>query len=230
MSTEHEKAPITAGLSTTRIETLVDGVFAVALTLLILDIHVPQVEPGNLLAALYDQRMKVLAYALTFLILGVLWVGHHNQFYYIKRADRTMLWINILYLMCVAFVPFSADLLGTYHQEKEALVVYGVNLIVCGLVLYLHWAYAVGRGRLVEGDIDPHLVAIVKRRILTPPVAYVLAIAMAFVNTWLSIAIYVITPLTYVFPTHIDMHFNPFRNPHKDDHGAGEPHQAESLN
>lgn len=199
-------------LSTARIETLTDGVFAIVMTLLILDIKVPHFAEGlpkgaveqNLLANLYAQRFNLLAYALSFVILGVLWVGHHNQFYFIKRADRTLLWINILFLMCVAFIPFSAGLLAAYNDIQTAVVLYGANLIVAGVVLYFHWWYGTRDHRLVEVEIEPQVMRNVTRRILTPPVAYLLAIAFSFISPLLSIALYVLVPVAYILPARID--------------------------
>ena len=100
------------GLATNRLEALVDGVFAVVMTLLVLDITVPSpTQPhavAHLVRNLIALKPTVLSYALSFVIAGIYWVGHHNQFAYIRRTDRPLLWINILFLMCVAFIPFSA--------------------------------------------------------------------------------------------------------------------------
>ena len=126
-----------AGLGTDRLQTLVDGVFAVVMTLLVLEIKVPRA--GHLLHDLLGLQATLLSYALSFVIAGNYWVGHHNQFAYIRRADRPLLWINILFLMCVAFIPFSAALLAKFPDQRVTLIVYGANLIVVGLVLYLHW-------------------------------------------------------------------------------------------
>ncbi len=178
------------------------------MTLLILGIQVPQVGKGEqLLDKLLPLGPKVLVYVLSFVTLGVYWVGHHNQFFFIKRADRTMLWINILFLTCVAFLPFSAGLLGEYWREPAAAVVYGVNLILCGIALYLHWWYSTSRETLTDGKIDEHVMSIVNRRILTPPAVYTLAIAASFFSTLISIGLYVLIPALYILPGHIDFHF-----------------------
>ena len=198
------------GLATNRLEALVDGVFAVVMTLLVLDIKVPHpANPAGLVQALSQLRLTLLSYALSFVIAGVYWVGHHNQFAYIRRTDRPLLWINILFLMCVAFIPFSAALLARYPEQRVAVIVYGANLIVVGLVLYLHWWYATRNHRLVDADLDPHVVRLATTRILMAPVIYVLAIGVSFVpsvGTALSIGIYVLVPVLYILPGHIDRH------------------------
>src|ERR1700737_1299223 len=107
-------------LSRNRIEALTDGVFAVAMTLLVLDIKVPELpQPmatDELLRQLLALWPKFLSYVISFVILGVYWVGHHVQLSFIRRADRPLLWINILFLLWVALVPFSTALLGEYAK------------------------------------------------------------------------------------------------------------------
>src|ERR687883_684374 len=202
-----------ASMGTNRLEALVDGVFAVVMTLLVLDITVPSpTQPhavAHLVRNLIALKTTVLSYALSFIIAGVYWVGHHNQFAYIRRTDRPLLWINILFLMCVAFIPFSAALLAAYPGQRIPVIVYGANLIVVGLVLYLHWWYATANHRLVDADLDPHVKRLATSRILMAPVIYVVAIGLSFVpsvGTALSTGIYVLVPVLYILPGHIDRH------------------------
>ncbi len=207
------------GMSTARLEALVDGVFAVAMTLLVLTLAVPH-EPAGLSAAalsrhlLHDLlalRFTLLTYAISFVIAGVYWVGHHNQFAVIRHADRILLWITILFLLGVTCIPFSTALLGTYPRQPVALVIYGGNLIVIGLVLYLQWWYATGGNRLTEREIDPLLVRRAARRILIGPVLYLLAIVLAFAGPAgpaLSLALYVLVPVLYIVPGRVDRHLS----------------------
>jgi uncharacterized membrane protein len=200
-----------AGLSTQRIEALSDGVFAIAITLLVLNFHIPNIPPSQIASklpgSLTGQWPQLLSYVLTFLVVGVYWVGHHNQFHYIRRADRTLLWINILFLMCVAFVPFSAGLLGPYGRQAIAVQIYGANLIATGLVLYLHWWYATRGARLLDRPLDRHVVRDASRRILVAPLAYLLAIALSFLSPEASLVVYALVPWYYLLPGHIDRHF-----------------------
>jgi uncharacterized membrane protein len=200
-----------AGLSTDRVETLADGVFAIAMTLLVFAITVPELAPNaldRLPAKLLDLWPKLLAYAISFIVLGIFWIGHHNQFFYIRRANRSFLWLNIIFLMFVAFIPFSAALLGRYPSQRIAVIVYGANLIVVGLALYLIWWYATSRRRLVDPDLDAVRIGIATRRILMGPVAYLLAIVLAVVSIPLAIAIYALVPLLYVLPARIDRYWS----------------------
>ena len=109
--------------------------------------------------------------------------------------------------MCVAFIPFSASLLGEYALTSTALTVYGLNLIVVGLALFTHWRYASRGGRLVDGELDPVFLRMVDRRILLAPACYLLAIGVAYLSPPISLAIYVVVPLLYLLPARFDRQF-----------------------
>jgi uncharacterized membrane protein len=178
------------------------------MTLMIFNIKVPEIASDlvhrHLVHELAILWPKFLVYAVSFVTLGVYWVGHHNQQHYILRTDRTFLWINIFYLMCVSLVPFSTGLLGQYPGESIALVVYGFNLVLVGGFLYTHWWYATRRHRLVAGDIRSDVVRLAKHRILIAPIASLVAICFSLASTRLSLALFVLIPLLYVIPGRID--------------------------
>src|SRR5262245_27599586 len=123
----HLSSPL-GGLSKARIEALTDGVFAIAMTLLIFGVKVPVITPVTEKALRHELIQlwpSILTYAISFVMLGIYWVGHHNQYHYIQRTDRIFLWINIFFLMCVSSIPFSTSLLGQYPTERTALTIYG---------------------------------------------------------------------------------------------------------
>ncbi|MBN8638957.1 MAG: DUF1211 domain-containing protein [Anaerolineae bacterium] len=197
-------------LSTARIETLADGVFAIVMTLLVFDMRVPtqeQVDAVGLGQALLALTPNIISYVISFIILGVYWVGHHNQFFYIRRSDRTLLWINILYMMFVALVPFSTGLLSRYGSDRISLIVYNLNLICVGVVLYLHWAYATRDGHLLGHALDPKVDRLVRRRILIAPSLYFLAILVSFVSIAIADLMDVLIPVLYVLPANFDSIF-----------------------
>src|SRR6516162_6347195 len=167
-------------LGRNRIEALTDGVFAVAMTLLVLDIKVPELQQplarAELPLKLLSLWPKFLSYTISFVILGVYWVGHHVQLSFIRRADRPLLWINISFLLWVALVPFSTALLSEYATTRIAIAIYGANLIAIGLTLALHWWYATTENRHVDPDIDRGLVRGAMYRTLMGPLVYVIAI------------------------------------------------------
>ena len=130
-----------AGLTTHRIEAFSDGVFAIVMTLLVFELKVPEMVSGAADIALLDALVKLwpklLSFVLSFVIVGIYWVAHHHIFHYISRTDRTLLWLNNLFLMFVAFIPFPTALMGTYIGVPIAVVPYGLTLIATGLSLQL---------------------------------------------------------------------------------------------
>lgn len=203
-----EHAGPAAGLSKSRIEALTDGIFAVAMTLLILDIKVPVVsDAAQLPRELFALWPKCASYAISFLMLGIYWVGQHNQFHLIRRTDRALLWINIVFLMTISFVPFSTALLSSYSSQQAALIVYGGNLIAIGLILYGHWSYATHGRRLVDPELEERTVRIVDRRILIGPAMFTLAIAVSFFSLTAALAVFAVVPLWYFVPGRIDRHW-----------------------
>jgi uncharacterized membrane protein len=195
-------------LGKNRLEAFSDGVFAVAITLLVLNIQSPAllqdvVHTGSL-QELARFAPKFLAFVLSFVIVGVYWVAHHNTFHYIKHSDRNLLWLNILLLMCIAFIPVPTALLGQYPAYQFPVILYGSTLVVTGIVLQTLWWYATGSYRLVDKDIDPHLVAHATRRNLTAPLLYLLAIGISFITIWISLGIFILVPAIYILPGRID--------------------------
>src|SRR5258706_3553335 len=131
------------GLPKGRVETLSDGVFAIAMTVLVLGLQVP--EGGHtpeLRARLWALGPKLASYSLSFVMLGVLWIGHHYQMHYIRRVNRPLLWLNLFFLLSITFLPFSTAVLGNYYREPLAVVLYGSTVVVGGAFLLLHWRYA----------------------------------------------------------------------------------------
>ncbi len=208
-----------AGLTTGRITAFSDGVFSIAITLLVLNLRVPTVlpseSPGNVLDQLRTQWPNLLSYILSFVIIGIYWIAHHNMFHYIKRSNRAFLWINILLLMCVAFIPFPAGLLGQFSFIEQPLlarvaeIIYASNLILTNLMLSLLWWYATSNHRLVDQDIDPHFVRTVNRRNMTAPLVYLVSIGLSFLSPLASLIVFFLFPLYYIFPSHIDLHLTP---------------------
>ncbi|MDQ3590051.1 MAG: TMEM175 family protein, partial [Actinomycetota bacterium] len=175
---------------TGRIEAFSDGVFAIAITLLVIEIGVPHLdeepEGTTLFGALLQQWPSYLGYAISFLQIGVIWANHHNRFRFIVRSDHILLFLNILFLMCVAFIPFTTALLAEYlrgsgAEQATAGAVYAGTLAVTALFFTLLWLYAAGNYRLVSRNLDPNLLRAMTRRYVLGAVAYLLTFALAFV-------------------------------------------------
>ncbi|MBV9688797.1 MAG: DUF1211 domain-containing protein [Ktedonobacteraceae bacterium] len=203
-------------LSKSRIEAFSDGVFAVAITLLVLGIHLPTftVTPKThaeiaqqLLLGLEQQWPAYASYVFSSIIVGIYWVAHHNTFHYIIRSDRNLLWLNILLLICIVFIPFPTTLLGQYPEQQVSVIVYAGTLVITGIVLQLLWWYATSNYRLVDRNIDAELVQRATRRNLMAPLIYLLAIALSFLSVQASLGLLILVPVYYVFPTRIDRHW-----------------------
>ena len=187
-----------------RIMAFSDGVFAIVITLLVLEIKVPEIAAGmvaeELPHALAELWPRILSHVISFAVLGVYWVGHHTLFMYIKRHDRVLLWLNILFLLFVSSMPFPTGLLSQYSDQQIALVIYCGVLILAGLAAIAMWWYATGDRRLVDEDIDPTLVALIYRRGLLTPALYLVALVASFVNLGIAKLLVVIAILIYIVP------------------------------
>jgi uncharacterized membrane protein len=203
------KQETSGGIGKARIEALADGVFAIALTLLILDVKVPPRAPedtgDHLLRQLLELWPKFLSFVVSFLIVGVFWVGHHAQLHYVRRADRPFLWMNLVFLLFISVVPFSAALLGEYHEHPVAVAVYCGNLIAAGLVLYAQLRYADGPGQLFDPGLDPAFIRAGGRRLLMGPTLYAVALLLAFVHTGISLVLCALVPVLYILPGRVDV-------------------------
>jgi uncharacterized membrane protein len=180
-------------------------VFAIAITLLIIEIAVPHVgEAGPLFGALVSLWPSYLGYAISFLVIGTVRANHHNRFRLISRSDHVLLFLNIVFLMCVAFIPFPTALLAQYVREEAhrttAVAVYSGTLAVTAVFFTLLWLYAAGNYRLVDRSVDPSLLRAMTRRYVLGALLYILAFALSFVSPAASLALIVILALIFVLP------------------------------
>lgn len=206
------------GLSTRRVEAFSDGVFAIALTLLVLTVKVPPVaniSEEKLQQFLLEQWPTYLSYALSVVVIGIFWVAHHGVFNYIKRADRGLFWLNILFLLCVTFIPFPTALIGEFSHYRTSVVIYGASLAVTGGVLDIIRWYATSGGRLVDKDLDARLNRAGMWRNLTGPAIYLFAIAISFMpfplfglsGVQVCLLLYLVVPVFYILPGRIDYYW-----------------------
>lgn len=197
------------GDDTGRIEAFSDGVFAIAITLLVIEIGVPHMEDAPLGATLFgelaEQWPSYLAYVISFLQIGVIWANHHNRFRFIARSDHGLLFLNILFLMCVAFIPFPTALLAEYLRETTAEsttagVVYAGALMLTAFFFTLLWLYVAGSRRLLDQDMDLTMIRAMTRRYVLGTLFYVLAFALAFFSLTASLVLLVVLALIFILP------------------------------
>ena len=177
--------PVVQPLTETgRIQALTDGVYAIAMTILILNLHVPQVAQSgpDLIHALWGISSLFTNFVISFLLLAIFWVVHHQHFYHIKRADTKLLWINIFSLLFVVLIPFTTSVYGEYPGLTVAAIFFEANILVLGLIKYVQWSYATTDRRLVDPDLDQAIIDQSKRLGLVTPAVSVVAIGAAFIS------------------------------------------------
>ena len=189
------------GLDANRLEALADGVFAIVMTLLVLDLKAPGYhETDYLLGSIFVLWPNFMGYLLSFILLGIYWLGHRTTFTYIRRVNHSLHWINFLFLLFVGILPFSTKLLSGFPFEPTAQIFYGLNLILIGLLLYWHLSYAARHPELANEPIPPSIIRYGKHRYLVAPACYLVAIATIPLSTHLSLALFGVVPLFYVLP------------------------------
>lgn len=195
-----------AGQSVERLAALSDGIFAVAMTLLVLDLHVPAHEAVHngveLRRALWTMAPQFTAYLMSFITLGIFWVGQQTQLNHLVRSDRSLSWIHILFLFAVSLMPFSTRLLAEFISFRTALIAYWLNILLLGAVLYFSWICALDSG-LVKDDISPAVTTAIKRRIIIAQSLYAFGAALCVFSTYWSIAFIVIVQLNYAIAPRI---------------------------
>jgi uncharacterized membrane protein len=199
---DNKKVIKSVGLSVRRIETLVDGVFAIAMTLLVLGIAVPSIAnptEASLYQALLDLLPNFYSYFISFVLLAVFWRINHVQFNRIKRADGTLLWIIVIWLLFVALVPFSAFFVGEYGNFQIPNIFFDLNLFAIGFLLFLNWRHALNSG-LVDGVDDEMQKSSLWANLMLPVIS-LLALGITFLPFikelgygWSSL-VYLIIPL-----------------------------------
>ncbi len=188
-------------LETNRIEALSDAIFAVAMTLLILSIDIPDIPQWKAGAELGQKLLAMIptffTFALSFILLAVFWSIHLKQFESIKKIDEKLAWMNIFLLLFVVFVPFSTSLMEKYNTTIAALF-FHINLLTIGLIYFWHWHYAV-RNHLVDTNLSIDRLKIINRKNLVTPLVAIMAIIISFFYPASSSMVYISIPLVLMF-------------------------------
>ncbi|MGC4041399.1 MAG: TMEM175 family protein [Flavobacterium sp.] len=192
-----------AGQKIGRIEALSDGVFAIALTLLVLEIKVPEVHvqsEAELWEILKELAPKFSSYFLSFMTMGIFWTGQALQLSHIEKYDRNLNWNSLFFLLFVSLLPFTTAFLGEYTHFKTAIGIYWVNIFLLGLLLLLHWKYAVRKGFVnLEGNELETVGKAVTNRIIIAQALYLFGALLCFINPYLSIGFIILVQLNYAF-------------------------------
>jgi uncharacterized membrane protein len=182
----------TGSMSTKRIETLVDGIFAIAMTLLVLSLNVPQIPypatNSQIMDFLINMLPQFFVYFLSFILLATFWRINHSQFNIIKKTDQILLWIYVFWFLLVALVPFSTNLVGDYGYLTIPMVFFHLNLFLIGVFFNLNWYYAVKHNFIPE--ISEEYIKSRKNINLTLPLCALIAAGLAFITPEFSPVVY----------------------------------------
>ena len=196
------------GMGKNRIEALTDGIFAVAMTLLVLDIKPPVHLRFETSEALIDHlsvlEHSFVMYAISFVVLAMFWMGHHLQFHFVRHVDRRLLWINLLFLLVAVVVPFSTNLVGDHGHLQLPIVLYAVNLLVLTLLLFLQLRHLAASPHLIAPDLTPEAIAHLHRQLLLFGVVPVVSIAASFYSPRLGMYLYALLAVAAFLPGRID--------------------------
>jgi TMEM175 potassium channel family protein len=192
-----------AGQSLERLAALSDGIFAVAMTLLVLDLRVPIstisqhiASEQDLLNALGRLGPNILPYFMSFLTLGIFWVGQQTQLNNFTRSNRHLTWLNLVFLLAVTLTPFSTGLLAAFITFRLAIVVYWLNIVLLGSMLFISWRYA-RHAQLLKDEVTEEIFAANQRRIVIAQSLYAFGALLCIINTYVSIGFIVLVQLNY---------------------------------
>jgi uncharacterized membrane protein len=195
---QRERHGVEAGLTKGRVESLTDGIYGFAMTLLVIGVGLPGyptptdgMAVGSIVVELIPDFIH---YVIAFLILARFWMSHHIQFARIEWIDRRILWINTFSLLFIALVPFSTSLMGDYPTNTEASIIFDANMMIIGLLYFWQWRYASRDGRFISQHLDRLTIETATRTNIVIPLLSVVGIGLALIGvSWTSL-IYIAAP------------------------------------
>jgi len=189
-----------------RLETFSDGVMAIAITLLVLDVRVPHPGSGQSLGhALAHQWPSYAAYATSFLVIGIIWVNHHQMFKLFAKTNYPFLMVNVLFLMVLSFIPFPTALVADALQVREGLrtatLMYGGTMFGMAVMFNVVWLYAAKDRRLLVGSVSDEAIARGTRSYRFGPILYLVITLLAFLSPYLSLSLFAAFALYWLLPS-----------------------------
>ena len=194
-------------LSSLRLEALGDGIFAVAMTILAIELKWPHLDDTSyttFLNAVHEILPGLLCYIISFIVLGIMWFGHRMIFEYIGKTNRHFIYLGVLFYMMVCLVPISTKFLAENHLQWGTILVYGLNLSFCNLALYAQWLYGINHEGLLERELPDEVKKEARFLFLVSPAVYAIAILFSLWLPIISIIIFIATPLLYILPNKLD--------------------------
>jgi uncharacterized membrane protein len=192
---------------TSRLEAFSDGVIAIAITLLVLEVHVPSPEAISDNSELWHELGRLwpsyVGYLISFFTIGIMWANHHRIFSFIGEVDHNLIVLNLLLLLCIGFIPFTTDLLAEYLSEpgeRTATIVYTGWFLVTAIVYNVLWLYARRSATLIRPDADKALIQTISSRFRLGPPSYLVSFLLAFVSVEASLALQALLAGLYILP------------------------------
>lgn len=188
---------------TNRLETFSDAIYAIAATLLVLELKTPAVavmDSANFLHALRELLPEFVAFSFSFLIIIIYWVNHLYLFHHMQKVDWRLIWYNNLHLFWIAAVPFSTAFIGQYHTETIPVLFYAINMLFAAISILFVAHYSSFKAKLLHPGFDERELRREFNRALAGPILYGVAAVSAFINVYISIAIFILTPILFIIP------------------------------
>ena len=190
-----------------RLEALGDGIFSVAMTILVIEISLPIVKGDtwkDFVFALKQSWDGLLCYVISFIVLGIMWFGHRMMFEYIGKTNRYFIFLGVMFYLVVCLVPFSTRFLAIHTLKWYAIMVYAINLSCCNLTLFAQWKYGTNRAPLLHREVPEEVRKEATFLFLLSPLVYSVAVLISFYFPRVSIAIFIVTPIVYLIPSKLD--------------------------
>lgn len=191
---------------TTRIEAFSDGVFAIVVTLLVLEIRVPHLPENfttkDVISELIHLLPKFISFALSFAVIAIYWANHHQLFHSIEKTDGALLWYNNLLLFWLSFVPFPTAFIGEYPMNPVPVMLYGFVLFATGVSFNLLLRHAINAGLFLP-TISKEVIEQSRKKGFIGPVIYFISIVCTLISVYISLAIFILVPILYFIPQRI---------------------------
>jgi uncharacterized membrane protein len=190
-------------ISKNRLETMVDGIFAIAMTILVLGINPPKPEISHaqevLPGQIFDLIPEIFIFIIAFLILAGFWLDHHRQFHFVRTVDSRLLWITIFLLISVVLIPFSTDVAGDYPDIMIAVLLFHINILIVGLIFSYHLHYISQSKYLLDPEADSKSLRVLFYQSLLVPGIALIAVLISVVNPSVSLLVYLMIPFAKYF-------------------------------
>lgn len=193
-------------LALNRLNSLTDGVLGFAMTLLVLNVDIPEhsFSEQGLVEFFAGLEHDVVIYTASFFLIARYWVEHHLIFHCIRYVSRVLVWLNFLFMFSVTMLPFATKLKGIYERDAAVAAIFGAVHIACWLSLLATWRYAVSHPDLLQPSLDPSLERRITRRLIYGPLVILVPVALSFVNVRIGNLAFLLVPIAYLFQPGID--------------------------